>query len=347
MGQGIRTVLAQIVADRLQVDHGVVRVELLDTDRTPYGTGSYASRSTVTAGSALVQATDEIITLTKQVAAVEFEVAEEDLEYIDGSVRVQGSPGFRMSIFEAAARLHPITAPDYGRERPGLVADSVFDVERVVYPCGANLAVVQVCPDTGQVTVEHLLLLYDIGRAINPMLVAGQMEGGAIQAIGGTLYEEFAYDADGNPLSASFMDYLLPTLSETPVMETIVGESAPTATNPLGTKGAGRGRRPRGGRSDRNSSRASVGSTRSGDRGADPSRGSDRSGAQPGLAVGSTRYATMVVRAVPPEGLKLPHSCCVVEGGSRPVFLGECGQVCQLYTVVYGKYHRTDLSIWR
>ena len=241
VGQGIRTVLAQIVADRLQVDHGVVRVELLDTDRTPYGTGSYASRSTVTAGSALVQATDEIIALTRHVAAVEFEVAEEDLEYVDGAVRVQGSPGFRMSIFEAAARLHPITAPKYGRERPGLVADSVFNVERVVYPCGANLAVVRVCPDTGEVTVEHLLLLYDIGRAINPMLVAGQMEGGAIQAIGGTLYEDFAYDADGNPLSASFMDYLLPTLSETPVIETIVGESAPTATNPLGTKGAGEG----------------------------------------------------------------------------------------------------------
>ena len=241
VGQGIRTVLAQIVADRLQVDHGAVRVELLDTDRTPYGTGSYASRSTVTAGSALVQASDEIIDLTRQVAAVEFEVAEEDLEYIDGGVQVQGSPGFRMSIFEAAARLHPITASRYGRERPGLVAESVFDVERVVYPCGANLAVVRVSPDTGEVTVEYLLLLYDIGRAINPMLVAGQMEGGAIQAIGGTLYEEFAYDDDGNPQSASFMDYLLPTLSETPVMETIIGETAPTATNPLGTKGAGEG----------------------------------------------------------------------------------------------------------
>ena len=241
VGQGIRTVLAQIVADRLQVDHGAVRVELLDTDRTPYGTGSYASRSTVTAGSALVQAADEIIALAKQVASVDFEVAEEDLEYVDGAVRVQGSPGFRMSIFEAAARLHPITAPRYGRERPGLVAESVFDVERVVYPCGANLAVVRVSPDTGEVTVEYLLLLYDIGRAINPMLVAGQMEGGAIQAIGGTLYEQFAYDADGNPQSASFMDYLLPTMAETPVMETIIGESAPTATNPLGTKGAGEG----------------------------------------------------------------------------------------------------------
>lgn len=244
VGQGIRTVLAQIVADCLEVDHSMVRVELLDTDRTPYGIGSYASRSTVTAGSALLQAANEVIELTKQVAAMDLEVAEEDLEYIDGAVRVQGSPNFQMSIFEAAARLHPITASRYGRERPGLVAESVFDVERVVYPCGANLAMARVCPDTGKVTIEKLVLCYDVGRAINPKLVAGQMEGGAVQAIGGTLYEQFVYDSDGNPMSTSFMDYLLPTLAETPEMETIVDETAPTRTNPLGTKGAGEGGLP-------------------------------------------------------------------------------------------------------
>ena len=241
VGQGIRTVMAQIVADRLQVDHSLVRVELLDTDRTPYGIGSYASRSTVTAGSALVQAADEIIDLTKQVAAVEFEVAAEDLIYRNGAVGVSGSPGFSLSIFDAAAKLHPVTARRYGRDRPGLVADSVFHADRVVYPCGANLAVVRVSPDTGEVKVEQLVLLYDVGRAVNPMLVVGQMEGGAMQAIGGTLYEQFAYDTDGNPMSASFMDYLLPTLAEMPEMETIVGETAPTATNPLGVKGAGEG----------------------------------------------------------------------------------------------------------
>ncbi len=244
VGQGIRTVLAQIVADRLQIDHSLVRVELLDTDRTPFGTGSYASRSTVTAGSALSQAVDEIIDIAKQVAAIEFEVSRNDLEYAAGAVRVQGSPEFRMSIFETASRLHPITAPRYGRDRPGLLAESVFDVERVVYPCGANLAVVRVCPETGELTIEKIVLLYDVGRAINPGLVAGQMEGGAVQAIGGALYEEFAYDEEGNPMSTSFMDYLMPTLSETPQIETIVGETAPTGTNPLGIKGAGEGGLP-------------------------------------------------------------------------------------------------------
>jgi carbon-monoxide dehydrogenase large subunit/6-hydroxypseudooxynicotine dehydrogenase subunit gamma len=241
VGQGIRTVLAQIVADRLQLDHARVRVELLDTDRTPYGTGSYASRSTVTAGSALVQAAAEIVRITKQVAAVDFEVDTGDLEYRNGSVFVSGSPEFSLSIFDAAARLHPVTAGKYGRSEPGLSVDSVFEVERVVYPCGANLAVVRVDRETGEVAVEQLLLYYDIGEAINPMLVAGQMEGGAIQAVGGTLYEQFAYDEDGNPLCGSFMDYLLPTLAETPAMTAMIGEQDPTTTNPLGIKGAGEG----------------------------------------------------------------------------------------------------------
>lgn len=241
VGQGIRTVLAQIVADRLQLDHARVRVELLDTDRTPYGIGSYASRSTVTAGSALVQAADEVVRIAKQVAAVDFEVDEADLDYRNGSVFVSGSPEFSLSIFEAAARLHPVTARKYGRPKPGLAVDSVFEAERVVYPCGANLAVVRVDRETGGVAVEQLILYYDIGRAINPMLVAGQMEGGAIQAVGGTLYEQFAYDGDGNPLCGSFMDYLLPTLAETPTMTALIGEQDPTATNPLGIKGAGEG----------------------------------------------------------------------------------------------------------
>ena len=241
VGQGIRTVLAQIVADRLQLDHARVRVELLDTDRTPYGIGSYASRSTVTAGSALVQAADEVVRITKQVAAVDFEVDAGDLDYRNGSVFVSGSPEFSLSIFEAAARLHPVTARKYGRSEPGLAVDSVFEVERVVYPCGANLAVVRVDRETGEVAVEQLILYYDIGTAINPMLVAGQMEGGAIQAVGGTLYEQFAYDGDGNPLCGSFMDYLLPTLAETPTMTALIGEQDPTATNPLGIKGAGEG----------------------------------------------------------------------------------------------------------
>ena len=100
---------------------------------------------------------------------------------------------------------------------------------------------VRVDEETGQVLVEQLILYYDIGRAINPMLVAGQMEGGALQAVGGALYEEFGYDETGNPLCLSFMDYLLPTIAESPDTTAIVSQLDPTDTNPLGIKGAGEG----------------------------------------------------------------------------------------------------------
>ncbi len=241
VGQGVRTALAQIAADRLEIDHTSVRVELLDTDRTPYGVGSYASRTTVNAGSAVAMAAGRVIELVKQTAAVEFEVSPGDLEYRAGAVSVKGSPSFSLSIFEAAALLHPAAARKYGRDRPGLAAEAVFETGPVVYPCGAHLAVVRIDPETGGATVEQLVLCYDVGRAVNPVLVAGQMEGGAVQAVGGALYEQFAYDEDGNPLSASFMDYLLPTLSEAPAMKTLIVEQSPTDTNPLHLKGAGEG----------------------------------------------------------------------------------------------------------
>jgi CO/xanthine dehydrogenase Mo-binding subunit len=241
VGQGIRTALAQIVADELEIEVDLVRVELLDTDSTENGIGSYASRSTVTAGSALVEASREIIETVKKVASVALEVDPADLEYREGSVRVRGSPESSVTIFEAASKLTPEGALQYGRERPGLSADSVFNIERVAYPCGAQGAVARVDRETGVVTVEKLVLCYDIGRAVNPMLVMGQMEGGAIQAMGGTLLESFAYDDGGNPVATTFMDYLLPTMAETPTLVAVPSETSATETNPLGIKGAGEG----------------------------------------------------------------------------------------------------------
>lgn len=241
VGQGIRTVLAQIVASQLQVDVDLVRVELLDTDKTEYGIGSYASRSTVTAGSALLGASEQIIEMAKKVASVDLEVDPADLEYESGRVEVKGSPEFNLTLFDIAARLTPVGATRYGFESPGLTADTVFNTERVAYPCGTQAAVVKVDPGTGQASVERLVLCYDIGKSVNPMLVAGQMEGGAIQAIGGTLFETFSYDEGGNPLATSFMDYLLPTVAEAPPILAIPSELSPTDTNPMGIKGAGEG----------------------------------------------------------------------------------------------------------
>jgi CO/xanthine dehydrogenase Mo-binding subunit len=188
-----------------------------------------------------VKASKEIIETVKKVAAVDLEVDPADLEYREGSVRVKGSPESSVSIFEAASKLTPDGAPQYGRETPGLSAVSVFDIERVAYPCGAQGAVARVDRETGVVTVEKLVLCYDIGRSVNPMLVMGQMEGGAIQAMGGTLLESFAYDDRGNPVATTFMDYLLPTMAETPTLVAVPSETSTTETNPLGIKGAGEG----------------------------------------------------------------------------------------------------------
>jgi len=244
VGQGLRTVLAQVVADALEVDPSAVQVEFLDTDKTPLGIGSYASRSTVTAGSAVQMASEAIIEQAREVAAAELEIDPADLEYRQGGIEVRGDRRTRLKLGELATLAAAADDDDAGGTTAlavGLHAERRFDVDRVVYPHGAHGAVVRVDEETGSVTIEQLVLGYDIGRAVNPVLVEGQMTGGALQAVGGALYESFAYDEFGNPLVTSFMDYLLPTLSETPPMTVIISEDSPTTTNPLGVKGAGEG----------------------------------------------------------------------------------------------------------
>ena len=124
---------------------------------------------------------------------------------------------------------------------PGLVAEGWFEADHMTYPYGVHAAVVRVDRDTGEVTLERFVVAYDVGRAINPELVDGQIHGGAAQGIGGALLEEFVYDESGQPLAASFMDYLMPTLHEMPTVEVLVSEDAPSPINPLGVKGAGEG----------------------------------------------------------------------------------------------------------
>jgi CO/xanthine dehydrogenase Mo-binding subunit len=238
VGQGYRTVMAQIVADRLQVPVDRVTVELLDTDRVPAGIGSYASRTTVTAGSALVRASDEVIDLARRVVADAMELASEDLVLTDGGLEVAGAPDFRWTLGEIAEMLTPERAARL--DLPArLGARARFDVERVVYPYGAVWAEAGADPETGRIRLERLVIGYDIGRAVNPTLVEGQMQGGAAQAVGGALYEVFRYDPEGNPVSTSFADYLIPTLAEVPPVTAVISEDHPTSTNPLGVKGAG------------------------------------------------------------------------------------------------------------
>jgi aerobic carbon-monoxide dehydrogenase large subunit len=151
---------------------------------------------------------------------------------------IQGGPS--ISLGEIASGLAPGSAVLGGRD-PGLSAEGWFRAEHMTYPYGVHIAVVGVDRATGHVRVERYLVAYDVGRAVNPMLVQGQLAGGFAQGLGGALYEEFTYDERGEPLAVTFADYLVPTLGETPRVEILIAEDAPSPLNPLGIKGAGEG----------------------------------------------------------------------------------------------------------
>jgi carbon-monoxide dehydrogenase large subunit/6-hydroxypseudooxynicotine dehydrogenase subunit gamma len=161
------------------------------------------------------------------------------LAIVDGAVvRTDRDATPSMSLGAVALGLEPTSKTRGGRE-PGLIAEGWFDVDHQVYPYGTHVAVVRVDRETGAVTVERYIIGYDIGRAINPTLVEGQIVGGFTQGLGGALYEEFLYNDRGDPLSTSFADYLMPGARETPRVEVILTEEAPSPLNPLGIKGAG------------------------------------------------------------------------------------------------------------
>ena len=126
-----------------------------------------------------------------------------------------------------------------GAREPGLAAEGWYHSDHMAYPYGIHIAVAKVDRDTGAVAVERYAIAYDIGRAVNPMLVAGQIAGGFAQGLGGTLLEDFAYDERGEPLSVTFADYLMPTAREVPPLDIVITEDAPSPLNPLGLKGAG------------------------------------------------------------------------------------------------------------
>jgi aerobic carbon-monoxide dehydrogenase large subunit len=170
-------------------------------------------------------------------AAQLMQAAPADLDIIDGMV-VRRDGGASMPLGAIAAALLPGSPARHARE-PGLAAEGWYHVGRQVYPYGSHLAVVTVDRDTAAVAVERYVIGYDVGRAINPMLVEGQIAGGFAQGLGGALMEEFRYSERGDPLAATFADYLMPTAAETPAVEIILTEDFPADLNPLGIKGAG------------------------------------------------------------------------------------------------------------
>ena len=148
--------------------------------------------------------------------------------------------GPSIALGEIAKALEP-TSKLRGDRAPGLSADGWFYTDHMNYPYGVHIAVARVDRETGGVTVERYLVAYDIGRAVNPMLVEGQIAGGFAQGLGGALLEEFLYDERGEPLSVNFADYLMPTAREVPALDVVITEDAPSPLNPLGLKGAGEG----------------------------------------------------------------------------------------------------------
>jgi aerobic carbon-monoxide dehydrogenase large subunit len=241
IGQGIETVLAQIAADALGVDPAVVRVTTGDTAAQPFGAGSWASRSTVVGGSAVHLAAAAVRERAIQLAARILEVDIADVEVRDGAVAVRGDPGARVSLADLAHAAGPDSAFVKPGEPAGLSARRRFEVSHMTYPYGAHAAVVAVDPGTGQVRVLRYLVAYEVGRAVNPMLVEGQLRGGVAQGIGGALFEEFSYDDAGQPQAVTFIEYRMPTAAEVPPVDLLVCQDAPSPGNPLGVMGAGEG----------------------------------------------------------------------------------------------------------
>ncbi len=201
IGQGFETVMAQVAADALGVDYKNCRVIHGQTDRIAFGIGAHASRATVMTASATHIAALNVRKKALDMAAELLQTPPDALDIVGGDVvRKDGRPGPSISLAAIAKNLEP-TSKTRGDRDPGLSAEGWFKTEHQVYPYGSHVAVVRVDRDTGGVTVERYCIAYDIGRAINPALVHGQIVGGYAQGLGGALYEEFTYNEHGDPLA--------------------------------------------------------------------------------------------------------------------------------------------------
>ena len=241
VGQGVETVIAQICADSLGVDYRRVRVVHGQTDQIAYGMGAFASRVTVMTGEAARLAATKVRDKAIEVAAELLQAPPESLDIVGGNVVRFGAPAApSVALGEVARSLSP-ASKTLGNRSPGLTGEGWFHTDHMNYPYGVHAAVVRVDRDTGAVDVLRYLVAYDIGKAVNPMLVEGQLAGGVAQGLGGTLFEEFLYDERGEPLSVTFADYLMPTSREVPAVDIVISEDAPSPLNPMGLKGAGEG----------------------------------------------------------------------------------------------------------
>ena len=235
-GQGHDITFAQIAADRLGVDIDDIRLVEGDTDRAPFGNGTWGARSISVAGTAIYRAADRVIEKAKKIAAEALECAAQDIVHERGRFRVQGTD--RTITFAAVADLayHGAKLSPHGSLEPGLEVTEFYDPPDTNDPQAVHLAVVIVDPDTGAVNLRMLYAVDDCGMIINPMIVEGQVHGGMAQGIGQALMEQIVYDRNGQLLTGSFMDYAIPRASDLPTFRTGFIET-PAPSNPLGAKG--------------------------------------------------------------------------------------------------------------
>lgn len=234
-GQGHETTYAQIIAEELGIPASNIQIEEGDTDTAPYGLGTYASRSTPTAGAAAAVAARKLRDKARKIAAYLLEVSENDLEWETGKFFVKGAPEKSKTIQEivfAAYTNHP-----QGMEA-GFEATHYYDPPNLTFPSGAYICVVDIDKETAEIHVRRFVAIDDCGHIINPMIVQGQVHGGLTQGIAPAMYEELIYDEDGNILNGTLMDYLVPTAVESPHWETghVV---TPSPHHPIGAKGVG------------------------------------------------------------------------------------------------------------
>ncbi len=257
-GQGHATVFAQLVADELGVPIEDVEVTSGDTRKMPYAVGTFASRAAVMSGSAVHLAAKAAKAKALRIAAEALEADVDDLEIIDGIVRVRGTDAqlalgtvavlsnpLRYAFDEASKAATQFAVGDPSKppiaegDKPGLEGREFYSPQRATFASGMHAVIVETDPDTAEIKIVRYAVVHDCGNIINPMIVEGQIHGGVAQGVGGALYEKMAYDDSGQLLNASFMDFLMPYVTEVPDTIEIDHLETPSPLNPLGIKGAG------------------------------------------------------------------------------------------------------------
>ncbi len=238
-GQGLDTTLAQICADEFGVRVEDVRLNWGDTMISPYGFGTWGSRSAITGSTVMKMSIDKVKEKAKQIAAHALGVRREDIEFEDGKFYSKRYAQKVLSLREVAEIAYNASDLPNGME-PGLSSTSFYDPPSPSYAFGVHLPIVEVDPDSGKITLQRYVVVHDCGTMINPTIVEGQLQGGIVQGIGGSLFEELAYNSEGQLLAANFMDYLLPTPIDIGSIE-IQHTETPSKINPFGVKGVGEG----------------------------------------------------------------------------------------------------------